>query len=80
MLLGTSYSTGRATLVRLASYIAHCKVRSLLLQVFVKVDILTLSFLKIACRMNMNRDLCEVSYFRGLLFMISELFSYLLAI
>ena len=28
MLLGTSYSTGRATLVRLASYIAHCKVGS----------------------------------------------------
>ncbi|XP_052798483.1 dynein heavy chain domain-containing protein 1-like isoform X5 [Mya arenaria] len=25
LLLGTSYSTGRATLVRLASYIAHCK-------------------------------------------------------
>ncbi|KAH3716365.1 hypothetical protein DPMN_059086 [Dreissena polymorpha] len=26
LLLGTSYSTGRATLVRLASYIAHCKM------------------------------------------------------
>ncbi|KAL3832089.1 hypothetical protein ACJMK2_023767 [Sinanodonta woodiana] len=26
LLLGTSYSTGRATLIRLASYIAHCKL------------------------------------------------------
>ena len=26
ILLGTSYSTGRATLVRLAAYVAHCKV------------------------------------------------------